>query len=101
MKAYAAFVRALHNRSLTRLIAMYLHFTHGVSYREFYDRIIEDHFAHSSLYRRLTEHFARFLTDESAFEDVEFDSVPKRALYVEPSQWLFLQICSEFDRYFE
>jgi 2-(S-pantetheinyl)-carbapenam-3-carboxylate methyltransferase len=101
MKTYAAFVRALHNRSLTRLIAIYLHFTHGISYREFYDRIIEDYFGRSSLYKRLTEHFVRFLTNESAFEDVAFDPVPESSLYVEPSQWLFLQICSDFDQYFE
>ena len=100
MKIYAAFIRALHNRSLTRLIAMYLHFTHGVSYRDFYDRIIEDYFGKSSLYQALTEHFVRFLNNESAFEDLEFDRLGS-PLYVEPSQWLFLQICCDFDTRFE
>jgi len=101
MKTYAAFVRALHNRSLTRLIAMYLHFTHGVSYREFYDRIIEDYFSQSGLYDRLMQHFVRFLSNDSAFEDLEFDRLPGSPLRVEPSQWLFLQICCDFDKYFE
>src|SRR5262249_37360025 len=101
MKTYAAFVRALHNRSLTRLIAMYLHFTHGVIYREFYDRIIEDYFRQSHLYENLMEHFVRFLNNESAFEDLEFDRLPGTPLYVEPSQWLFLQICCDFNKYFQ
>jgi hypothetical protein len=47
---YAAFVRALHTLGLTRLPSMYLRFTHGVTYREFYDRLIEGHFGSSPLF---------------------------------------------------
>ena len=42
MRVYTAFVQALHNCSLTRLIALYLHFTHGVSYDRFYRLVIDD-----------------------------------------------------------
>ncbi|MGB5695339.1 MAG: hypothetical protein WBM46_06810, partial [Polyangiales bacterium] len=64
MKIYAAFVRALHNCGLTRYIAMYLHFGHGVSYREVYDQIIDDYLAPSGPYRDLREHFYQFLANE-------------------------------------
>ena len=47
MKVYSGFVRALHNFGLSRLIAMYLHFGHGVGYREVPTIKPENHFGHS------------------------------------------------------
>ena len=101
MKVYSGFVRALHNFGLSRLIAMYLHFGYGVGYREFYDQLIENHFGHSRLYRRLVEHFRLFLSDETAREDLELDQFPEFSLCLEASRWLFVQICLDFDRYFD
>jgi putative methyltransferase len=101
MKTYSAFVRALHNRSLTRLIAMYLHFSHAVPYREFYDRLIEGHFGPSRLYGRLVGHFRAFLTDENAFEDLPFERLSEGTLCFEASRWLFVHLCRDFDRYFD
>jgi putative methyltransferase len=101
MKTYATFVRALHNRSLTRLIAMYLHFGHGVPYRAFYDRVIEGHFGPSRLYARLVAHFERFLQEEGAFEDLAFEALPDHPFYFEAGRWAFVNICWEFDRNFD
>jgi putative methyltransferase len=101
MKAYAAFVRALHNFGLSRLVAMYLHFGHGVSYREFYDALIEDHFGASVLYRRVIEHFRSFLANENAMEDLELEQFPEASLYLESSRWLLLQLCLDFERCFD
>src|SRR5262249_28288060 len=88
MKTYATFIKALHNRSLTRLIAMYLHFSHAVSYRAFYDDLIEGYFGQSPLYQQLMAHFQRFLTDpeDSALEDLAFEQFPEYPLYFEPGR---------------
>lgn len=99
MKVYAAFVRALHNCGLTRFIAMYLHFGHGVRYRELYDQIIDDYFARSGPYRKLTEHFYRFLADENAAEDLELEQFPAHPMCFEPGRWLFIQLCWGFDEH--
>ena len=101
MKTYSAFVRALHNRSLTRLVAMYLYFSHGVPYREFYDRLIEGHFGPSRLYLRLVEHFRAFLGEEDALEDLPFELVPQGGLCFEASRWLFVHLCADLDRHFD
>jgi len=99
MKTYAAFVRALHNLSFTRLPAMYLHFSHAVSYREFYDRLIDEHFAASPLYRRLSDHFQAYLDRGDAIEDVPFDSIASPRLSFEAGRWVFISLCWELDRY--
>ena len=52
-----------------------------------YDRVIEGHFGPSALYRRLIEHFHRFLEDEGAFEDLAFTGVPGHAFLFEVSRW--------------
>lgn len=100
MKVYTAFVRALHSLGLTRLPAMYMNFSHGVSYREFYDRLIEDHFGRSPLYRKLMEHFQTFLANEEAMEDVPFEPLTTRRLSFEAGRWLFVSLSWNFDRRF-
>jgi putative methyltransferase len=100
MKTYAAFVRALHNLSFARLPAMYLHFSHAVPYREFYDRLIDEHFAASPLYRRLSDHFQEFLDRDDAIEDVPFESIAAPRLSFEAGRWVFVSLCWEFDRHF-
>lgn len=101
MKVYAAFTRALHNRSLTRYLAMYLHFGHGISYRESYDALIERCFGGSELERHLVDHFETFLENEDGIEDLPFEELGETPLYFEASRWLFVRICWEFERYFE
>lgn len=97
MKVFAAFVRALHNCGLTRYIAMYLHFSHGVGYRELYDQIIDEYFASSGPYRKLTQHFYQFLQDENAVEDLELEQFPEHPMCFEPGRWLFVQLCWDLD----
>ena len=100
MKVFTALVRALHNFGVTRLIAMYLRFGHGVTYLEFYDQLIESYFGQTDLYRALAGHFDAFLADEGAFEDLAFERFQESS-YLEASRWAFVQICLECDRYFE
>jgi putative methyltransferase len=101
MKVYAALVRALHSLGFVRLPAMYLHFSHAVAYREFYDRLIEDHFAGSPIHRRLTSHFQHFLDDERAVEDVAFDEIASPRLSFEAGRWAFVALSWEFDRHYD
>jgi putative methyltransferase len=101
MKVYSAFIKALHNRSLTRLIAMYLHFTHGVSYRRFYDDVVDSFLGGSSLYRELTSHFRAFIWSPNALEDLRYERIQGHPLCFESSRWVFIEICRDFDRWFE
>jgi putative methyltransferase len=101
MKTYAAFVRALHNFGLTRLIGLYLHFTHAVPYREFYDALIENHFGRTSVYRSLIEHLRRFLADPNTPEDLVWDRFPELGLSLEASRWAFVELCLEIDLCFD
>jgi hypothetical protein len=98
MRVYAAFVRALHTLGLTRLPSMYLRFTHGVTYREFYDRLIEGHFASSPLFVALTAHFETFLSDRDAMEDLVFEPVADRRIALEAGRWLFASLSEDLDR---
>jgi putative methyltransferase len=100
MKTYTAFVRALHNCGLTRLVAMYLRFCHDVPYRAFYDEVIESHFGAQALARRLSEHFSAFLEHDDAVEDLELDQFPEHPMCFEPGRWLFFQLCLDFDAQF-
>jgi hypothetical protein len=72
-----------------------------VSYRKFYDGLIEDHFGGSPLYRRLVEHFHGFLSNEDAMEDLDLEQFPESSLYLESSRWLIVQICLDFERCFD
>ncbi|HEY7413347.1 MAG TPA: cobalamin-dependent protein [Vicinamibacteria bacterium] len=101
MKTYAAFVRTLHNRGLTRLVAQYLRFTHAVPYRAFYDLLIEEHFGRGPLYGRIAGHFRAFLSDAAAFEDLPCDVVPDHPRYFEASRWAFVMLCRQFDDQFD
>lgn len=97
MRAWASFVRVLHTTGLTRVVAMYLHFAHGHSYRELYDAIIGEHFRASAIWGELERHWHSFLRNEDATDDI---LVPEADLCLEPSHWALFQICRDFDDQF-
>ena len=101
MKTYAAFARALHNCGLTRLIAMYVHFSHAVTYREFYDELIENHFGHTPVYVSLMNHLQAFVADPDTPEDLALDRFPELKLSLEASRWVFVELCLDIDRCFD
>jgi putative methyltransferase len=100
MKAYTALVRALHNFGLTRLVAQYLHFGHAVTYRRFYDELIEGYFAATPLFRKIVLHFEAFLEDEAALEDLPFERF-QEVSYLEAGRWAFIHICLDARRTFD
>jgi putative methyltransferase len=101
MKVYASFVRALHNRGFTRSVALYLHHTHGIAFRTFYDAVVEEFFGAGDLSMTLTDHFSRFLAVDGSLVELELEEFPDYPAYFEASQWLFLKLCLSFDRVFD
>lgn len=105
MATYATLVKALHNASLTRLIAVYLRLTHGVSYAAFYGRLIEDFFVRwqpaETSYRSLQNHYRDFLLNEDATDHMEMDALPRLPFQLDPPRWLVVQVCLQFDKFFD
>lgn len=105
MFTYAMLVKALHNASMTRLIAMYLRLTGRVPYQTFYEAVIEEFFPQHPLTRPWHEAVVRcyrhFLEQEDARDRMTVDALPRLAYALEPSRWAGVQICRDLDRFFE
>jgi putative methyltransferase len=105
MNTYAAFVRTLHNASLTRLIAIYLRFTHGVPYQEFYEGVVEEFCPNieftASWQRNLVRHYQNYLVNDEAVDFMPVEEVPGYDLWLEPPRWLLVQLCLEHQSFFD
>jgi putative methyltransferase len=105
MATYAALVKALHNASLTRLIAVYLRLTYGVPYAMFYQGLADDFFPQWSpartWYRGLVDHFQNFLTQEDATDHLPVEQLPRLPFLLDPARWLLVQVSLQFDRFFD
>jgi putative methyltransferase len=105
MFTFTVMVKALHNASVTRLIAMYLRLTHGVSYLTFYESVIEDFFATNPLtrawYDEVMTCYRNFLEHEDARDRIMLADLPIFQYALEPSRWIDVQVCRNLDRVFE
>ena len=105
MRAYAAAVCALHGFSLLRCVSLYLRFTHGVPFGDFYENVIEGFSARdnlfSGLYRKIIGHYEDFLAREEAMAEQEVEQLPELQWYLESGRWLYVQICLHFERFFD
>jgi putative methyltransferase len=103
MNVYAAFVRALHTRCLTRWIALYLRHTHDVSYQAFYEDLIDDFMRAVPAQRRLTDalaaHCRAVIGAHCGFDHMLTEQLPHYEFFLSMSQWAFVQICLEFDEF--
>jgi putative methyltransferase len=101
---YSAFVRAYHNRSLTRLPGIYLHFVHGVSYREYYDAVIDEFCRYSPvvapLYARVRGLYEEFLREPEMTDMMELEDFPDAAFTVDPIKWLYAKTCLRLDDFY-
>jgi putative methyltransferase len=104
MFTYVSHVKALHNGSITRLLATYLRLTHGVPYRVFYEDLIERfaatvepvrawHDAVASCYRTM-------LRDDDAMDRIPVGELPNYPCALDPSRWLFVHACFDLDAFF-
>jgi len=105
MNVYASFVRALHCCSMTRLIAIYLHRTHGISYRAFYECIVETFFAKTfrggRLHGEIEQIFRACLQTDAILENTELDVLPEFPYYVTVVISVFVKLCVQFGDFFE
>jgi putative methyltransferase len=103
MRIYSSFVIALHNSGYTRRIAQYLRFSHDVSYRDFYDSVIND-FCEKKLFsgnwwRVLEDNLKGYLSDEAVCDELELEEIPSLTEYLRHSDWLMIKTalhCNDF-----
>ncbi len=104
VSTYTAFVRAYHNRALTRLPAIYLRLVHGVAYRDYYDAVIDgfcrDSPVTASLYQRVQALYREFLENPDLTDAMELEDSPGCEFLVDPSKWLFVNTCLRLDEFY-
>jgi putative methyltransferase len=104
MFTYVALVKALHNASVTRLIAIYLRLTHNVPYLDFYQDLIERFFPEAiparDWHRAVVSCYSNMLRDDDAMDRMPVRELPGHAYSLDPSRWLFVQVCLQFDAFF-
>ena len=105
MSTFTAWVKALHNAALTQSIAIYLRFTHDLPYARFYDEVIEGFCQTSPITRAwndaVVDHYRWFLDDEHALDFMDVAQLPRFESQIEPSRWLYVQICFAIDEFYE
>jgi len=104
MFTYSTHVKALHNGSVTRAIALYLRLTHGVPYRAFYEDVIEQ-FATAiepaRTWRAAVEQCYRtLLNDDAAMDRMPIAELPAFQYALDPSRWLLTHVALDVDRFF-
>lgn len=102
---YTAQIRGLHNLSITRLPAIYLHATHGIPYRAIYDAIIDEMVGEKepwkSMQSRVRAVYSRIVEDAHAVDDYPLAAFPSVAYYVNPSKGVFIDVACQLDDFME
>lgn len=105
MSTYAAFIKAVHNCSATQLIAVYLRFTHDVSYKDFYDDLYDNFFIESELtapwHRTVQRLFSDYIAGDDSLSFMKIEELPEFEYDVEPTRWIFYKICAGIDTFFD
>jgi putative methyltransferase len=104
MFTYVSHVKALHNGSLTRCLAIYLRLTHGVSYRDFYEDLIERFAPAVAPFRAwhdaVTQCYRTMLGEDDAMDRIPVAELPSYTYSLDPSRWLFVHACLDLDAFF-
>jgi putative methyltransferase len=104
MATYTACEKALHNCCATDSIAIYLRFTHDVSYARFYDAVVEDFFESDELaagWRQAVHaHYEWYRDTPDAVDFMDLPQFPDFQYQLEPSRWIFTQLCLDADRFY-
>lgn len=105
MNTYAAYIKSLHNCSVTQLIAIYLRFTHNILYQQFYNDLFENFIQQTiparNWYQAVQENYQAYLENDDAITFMDIPQFPNFDYQIEPSHWLFIQICLEIEYLFE
>ncbi len=93
MNVYTAFLLAYHNRAIVRLPVFYLHYVHGVPFREVNDAIYDDFCSKSTvtgpLFKRVWKLYHELANQPGSNDAMELDEVPEAAIVINPSRWVF------------
>ena len=107
MNLYARLIIALHNSGLTRFLSIYLRHTHDVSYRQFYDLLLDKLFSDpdtlcGSVYQRCHQHFGRFVGPDGLdlCEQVEADEIPDYPSLLWFEEYMMFRYLSDIDRFY-
>ena len=104
MSLIAAFIKALHNASILQKIAIYLRYTHGVSYLEFYEKIF-DWLSHDVFVRQwwttVKDHYSQYLATDNSSDHMTIEALPTLKFSVHPSRWIHYHICRYINNFFD
>lgn len=96
MNVFATLVAALHGRGVTRLPAVYLRLTHGVSYRSFYEDLIERFFPGEGpmgqIYSTLQRHYEAVLSRQEVWNLLPIEQIPQYPDMLYANCWVHAQI---------
>lgn len=102
MCAFAAFVKALHCGAVTRGVAMYLRWTHGIAYSEFYRDLVEHCVSRcrpwAALYERVSAQYERLIDDADASDFMYLEWLPSYSYGLDPSRWILANVCRDPDQ---
>jgi hypothetical protein len=105
MATYTACVKALHNCCAVDSIAIYMRFSHDVSYAAFYDAIIEGFFESDEVAAgwraAIHAHYERYRDLPDAVDFMGLPQFPDFQYQLEPSRWLFTHICLDAEGFYE
>ncbi|MFN6514117.1 MAG: B12-binding domain-containing radical SAM protein [Nostoc sp. CreGUA01] len=105
MNTYAAYIKSLHNCSVTQLIAIYLRFTHNIPYDWFYndlfDNFIQQINPARDWYQAVQENYQAYLANDDAIAFMDIPQFPQFEYQIEPSHWIFIQICLQLEYFFD
>lgn len=104
MNAYTAYIKAVHNGSMTQLIALYLRFTHDVTYNEFYTDLFANFFTKASpsqaWHQAVKAHYQYYLETDDAVTFMDLPQFPEFEYQVDPHHWILIQICFYIEEFF-
>lgn len=105
MQVYTAYIKAFHGCSVTQLIAIYLRFTHNVPYSQFYEDLFDNFFTQITPFKEwrqaIWQLYETYLKNPNIITFMDVSQLPKFEFQIEPSRWLFIQICWHIEQYFE
>jgi putative methyltransferase len=105
MNVFAALTVAMHGRGITRLLAMYLRRTQGVSYKAFYDDLMESFFRgvgpQGDIARTLEEHFYSVLHDGHVWNHLPVERLPSFPEMLYAARWVHVQVGLEMAGFWE
>lgn len=105
MQLYTSFIQCFHCCAVSQFISIYLRFTHNITYAQFYEDLFENFFTRAplaqALYQAIRDCYQTYLDRDDAVAFMDVGQLPQLEFQLEPSRWLFVQICLQIDGFFD